>query len=303
MRNISDIYTSNTITFARSLLALCLLLTLVFTPIYDLFPKDHINALKENIFGLNHLNFFLWFDNLAIPYIGSIIILFATICGIFPRFLCILQSWVAYSLFYTMLIVEGGDQINVIITFLLIPICILDNRRNGWNTKKNNFQKNKYLLFNASIALFFIKLQIAVLYLNAGISKIFAPEWSNGTAVYYWFYERLFGAPVWLQNSIGFLFKNIYSVSIINWSVIILELLIFIGFFVNQTHKYILFLAGVLFHLTIAIVHGLPTFGISMTGCLILYLLRLDLNIQENLKRLRVDFVKISQKWKIELSK
>jgi antimicrobial peptide system SdpB family protein len=231
-----------------------------------------------------NLNYFLWFDNLLIPYIFSITILIIVILGLFPRLICIFHSWVSYSVFYSMLIVEGGDQINIILTFLLIPICILDKRRNGWINILNDSKKKKTLLsINSMYALLFIKIQMAILYLNAGISKMFAPEWSNGTAVYYWFYDNMFGAPIWVQNSIGFLFKNDLTISLINWSVIFLEMGLFIAFFLNQKYKYLLLLLGLLFHFTIILIHGLPTFFLAMSAGLILYLSKVDLSIKENI--------------------
>jgi antimicrobial peptide system SdpB family protein len=281
---VEKILSKNTITLARALLATSMLLTLIFTPLDNLFPHYHISKLNESSNELMNLNYFLWFDNLLIPYIFSITILIIVILGLFPRLICIFHSWVSYSVFYSMLIVEGGDQINIILTFLLIPICILDKRRNGWINILNDSKKKKTLLsINSMYALLFIKIQMAILYLNAGISKMFAPEWSNGTAVYYWFYDNMFGAPIWVQNSIGFLFKNDLTISLINWSVIFLEMGLFIAFFLNQKYKYLLLLLGLLFHFTIILIHGLPTFFLAMSAGLILYLSKVDLSIKENI--------------------
>lgn len=128
---------------------------------------------------------------------------------------------------------------------------------------------------------------MAVLYFNAGISKIFAPEWSNGTAVYYWFNDNLFGAPLWLRESIGILFKNDISVSLINWSVIFLEIFLFIGLFLKQKYKYLLLGLGLSFHFLIIIIHGLPTFFLAMSAGLILYLSRLDVSLNKNILNIK----------------
>lgn len=291
---IKNIVSNNTITLARTLLALGFLLTLIFTPYTQLFPDYHLIKLSENINGLMHLNFYLWFDNILIPFMFSIIVLLVNVLGLYPRYMCFLQSWVAYSIFYSMLIVEGGDQINVILTFLLIPISILDNRKFGWKIKKEPKAIDNILFkTNGKIVLLFIKIQMAILYLNAGIAKIFAPEWSNGTAVYYWFNDSMFGAPLWVKNSIGFLFENGITVSIINWSVIFLELGLFVAIFLNQRYKYLLFLLGVIFHFLIILIHGLPTFFMAMVAGLILYLMRLDMSIYENYLSIKSIFKKL----------
>lgn len=291
---IQNIYNSNTITLARTLLALCFLSTLVFTPSYDLFPIQHFVELKSNIKGIFHLNFFLWFDTVLIPYLNSIVVLILVITGYYPRLTCIIHTWVSYSIYYTMLVTDGGDQINIILTTLLLPICLLDKRKNGWttNTKEKAFNNN-ILLYNASLAILFIQIQMALLYFNAGVSKMFASEWLNGTAVYYWFNDPTFGAPKWLNFCIGFLFKNNYTVTLINWSVIFLEIGLFTGFFLKQKYKSLLFILAFIFHFLIFIVHGLPSFGLSMTAGLILFYFELDKSITENLQLIKLNLTKI----------
>lgn len=282
---------NDTITLARALLALCMLVTLLFTSVDQLFPPYHLAKISENVKGVMHLNFFFWFDNPLIPYLFSIVVLLVCILGYFPRYLCVLQSWVAYSIFYSMLIVEGGDQINVILTFLLIPVCLLDSRVNGWvKVREEQPENNNTSIFdlNAKCALVFIKIQMAILYLNAGVAKIFAPEWSNGTAVYYWFHDNMFGAPEWVKSMAGFLFKNDIPVSMINWGVIFLEIGLFVALFLKQEYKYRLFILAIAFHFMIIVVHGLPSFFLAMSAGLVLYLTQLDLSIAENYQNFRL---------------
>lgn len=294
MEKVNNILSSNTITLARMLLALGTLSTLLFTNVNDLFPQFHVTKIIENKSGLMHLNYFLWFDNIYIPYTISIIILFLTILGVYPRIISILQCITSYSIFYTMLIVEGGDQINIILTLLLIPICILDNRKNGWKIieNKSRISSNGWLIVNAALAVFFIQFQMSILYFNAGIAKIYAPEWSNGTAVYYWFYDNTFGAPNWLRHSLGFLFKNGITVSIINWGVIILEIALFVALFLKQEYKYILFSFGIALHFFIILTHGLPVFFLSMAGGLILFLWNLEISVNNNIKQIKLLILK-----------
>lgn len=288
---LKKIVQNDTITLARALLALCMLTTLLFTSVEQLFPAYHLAKMSENVKGVMHLNFFLWFDSPLIPYLFSIVVLLTCILGYFPRFLCILHSWVAYSIFYSMLIVEGGDQINVILTFLLIPVCVLDVRVNGWvRVREGQPASGNSSVFNlnAKCALIFIKIQMAILYLNAGVAKIFAPEWSNGTAVYYWFHDNMFGAPDWVKGVAGFLFKNDIPVSMINWGVIFLEIGLFVALFLKQEYKYRLLILAIAFHFMIIVVHGLPSFFLAMSAGLVLYLTQLDLGIAENYQNFRL---------------
>ena len=266
---------------ARVLLALSTLFTLIFNDVYKLMPKYNTDRLKENAYGFENINIFFHFENISIPYFTSIIVLILVIIGFAPRFICFFHSIISYSVFYTMLVQEGGDQINVILTLLLIPYCIENNKINGWKYIPTYLNKSIYQKFVA-YSIFAIKIQMAVLYFNAGVSKIFQTEWFNGTAVYYWFNNSVFGAPLFIREFAGVLFTNSISVTFINWGVIFLEILLFSALFLNQKIKSILFILALTFHLFIFIIHGLPTFLLSMLAGLIIYLFDDEVSLKKN---------------------
>lgn len=272
----------NFLTTVRTLLAISSLTILVFTPLEGLFPAFHMEKVTEGASWIESMNIFLWFRNIYIPYWLSIIVLGLVMIGIMPRITSVLHTLVSYSIFYSLLIVEGGDQINAILTFLLLPVCLCDNRINGWKNQ-DIIIENKYLAYFIYINMYIIMVQMALLYLNAGIAKLFQNEWNNGTAVYYWFNESLFGAPEWMATLFGWLFTNNFTVALINYGVILLELFLFIGLFLKRKVKYRLFIFGFVFHFLIWIVHGLPSFWISMTAGLVLYLLDYKISIKDNL--------------------
>ena len=287
MNYAQQIIQHNTLTLARAILALSVLGTLVFTPLADLFPGHHLERLEANAEGLTRLNFFLFWGNLAVGRLLAIAVLLLVMAGVYPRFTCWLHAWLTYSYFYGMLIVEGGDQINAILTLLLIPLCILDPRPNAWRNERRNERLPAWLYLNGKYAAWFIAIQMAVLYLNAGVAKAFATEWYNGTAVYYWFNDHMFGAPQWLRAGIGFLFVHPVTVSLINWGVIALEVGLFTALFLARPYKYRFFALAFAFHFSIVLVHGLMSFWLAMTGGLILFLFRLDTDIITNLRGLR----------------
>lgn len=70
--------------------------------------------------------------------------------------------------------------------------------------------------------------------------------------------------------------------SIITWSVIILEILLSIALFMKESYRKNLFFAGVLFHLSIILIHGLFSFFFSITALLVMYLIPIDYNINKN---------------------
>ena len=140
---------------------------------------------------------------------------------------------------------------------------------------------------------------MSLLYLNAGASKFSVSEWIDGTAVYYWFNNNIFGAPDIIKSSIGFLFENKYTVTLINWGVLFLEIILFVALFLEQKYKYLLFIFAFIFHFLIFLIHGLGTFWLSMTGCLILYLFNPTISFKENIKAI---FYSISELFNNELN-
>ena len=172
----------NFLSTVRAVLALSSLTVLLFTPLEGIVPAFHLKKISDAASGIDFINIFLWFDNLYIPYAISIIVLLSVLCGILPRFTALLHVIVSYSLFYSLHIVEGGDQINAILTFLILPVTLCDSRIFGWKNS-DIIIKNKYLAYFIFVNMFVIMLQMSLLYLNAGIAKLFQDEWNNGTAV------------------------------------------------------------------------------------------------------------------------
>lgn len=283
---IEKIITTNSITFARALLALGFLCTLLFTPIDELFPKSHIDKFQELPIFFKSINYFLWFDNINIPYYLSVIIFIVSISGFFPRYISILQCLATYSCFYSFLIVEGGDQISAILTLLIIPICILDKRVNGWVNKEDYYKTSKILTINAKWAILLIYIQMSVLYFNAGTSKMYQNEWSNGTVIYYWINDDLFGPSAFLKSILNFFLKSDFIVFIITWGVMIFEIALGFLVFFNQKTKYIFYPFAILFHLSIAFIFGLSTFFIAMSSGLTLLLFNLEISFVENFREI-----------------
>ena len=264
-------YITNVYGVSRSLFALGTFITLIFNSNESLFAINQYK-MKENLSLINEINLFHLFDyeGLYISKIISLVILLLVIFGIYPRYTGILHWWVSVSFFNAGTIVEGGDQITANVLFFLIPITLMDNRKNHWiNSINTNIYKNftSYWIFQL------INLQIAVLYLQAAVEKPFkVPEWVDGTAIYYWLNHNLFGLSSYLEPIINPLFDIPILLFCINWGVIVFELILFGAFFMEKKRKRQLLLFGILFHLSIAIAFGLVSFFIAMSACLIIYL-------------------------------
>jgi antimicrobial peptide system SdpB family protein len=98
------------------------------------------------------------------------------------------------------------------------------------------------------------------------------PEWADGTAVYYWFTDPIFGAPHWLSPVLTPLLMNPVTVTMLTWGAILLEVFLFTGLVMDKKHRKQLLLCGIAFHAGIAVIHGLISFAIAMWAALLLYL-------------------------------
>lgn len=257
---------------ARTLLAICSLLLLIFNNTNELINE---NILIKEDFYTSYYSIFKDYSifNLFNPCIAkylSIVILLFVITGYFPKVSIFLQAWVHLSICNSFIVIDGGDQIASNLSLLLIPICLFDNRTNQWKEETKS-RKPINVFFN--VYYFLICIQVAIIYLHAGIGKLYAGEdWKTGTCLYYWFTNNVFGVPKFMQNFYNF-FTLSKFVPIFAWIVIIFEISLFACIFsTNRVIKYSFMILGILFHLAIAFTHGLISFFFSMSAALILYL-------------------------------
>jgi antimicrobial peptide system SdpB family protein len=205
----------------------------------------------------------------------AIVILAAVISGWRPRITGILHWWVTASFAVSCVIVEGGDQAAAILTLLLVPVTLTDPRRSHWSAPADAIAgPGRAIAASVAVsALNVVRLQMAVIYFFACTAKLGVAEWSNGTAAYYWFLHPIFGVEGWRRALLMPALTGPVGVTLLTWGSVALEALLFMGLLMERRWRPWLFAAGVLFHCGIAVIHGLPTFGMVMIAGLILYLL------------------------------
>lgn len=267
--------TTNVVGFSRSIIALGTMLTLLINPVTTLFIKrdngDFVISLLENSFISKFSIFYLFghdYGSILFSKWLSIIILALVISGYLMKMTSILHWWVAFSFLNSSTIIDGGDQIASILTLFLIPICLLDNRKNHWNKK---IERESVLNLISIFFLFLIKVQMAIIYFHAAVGKFSHIEWANGTALYYWLNHSFFGMPEYLSFTNNIL-TNSYFIILATFGVLIIEILLFLAIFSNSKYKIVMFYIAIPFHLLIIIYMGIFSFFFSMLGGLTLYL-------------------------------
>lgn len=263
---------------SRSILTLGTFLTLIFNDTELLFsnPNKSSNLYTGDLFVLQKINFFylLPFNYIYILKYVAICILMIVVIGWRPRYTCIFHFWICISFNYSTTSIEGGDQIVSNLSFLLIPILLLDGRKWHWQniispTSTQRIQE-KNLIGNFFHLI--IKLQMCFIYLNAAIGKTAKKDWTNGTATYYWLNDPIFGLTDWLRPLMNPILSNALGVSALTWGCIAIELLLFMAITMKSSARFCLLIVGLAFHFMIIVFHGLFSFFFAMAGGLLLYL-------------------------------
>lgn len=191
-----------------------------------------------------------------------------------PRVTGIIHWWVAYSLYVTGILVDGGDQATAVLTLLLVPVTLCDPRE--WHWGKGNVLppqgREEVARLVALSGLVAIRVQVAGIYLHAAVSKFRVTEWSDGTAIYYWFTDPSYGMGSWLSPLLMPVLENALGVTMLTWGALVIEIFLFAGLLATTRYRKSLFFLGIMLHAGIAVVHGLISFTFAMWGALVLYL-------------------------------
>ncbi|MCX6131920.1 MAG: hypothetical protein NTX25_23045, partial [Proteobacteria bacterium] len=193
--------------------------------------------------------------------------------GIYPRFLCIPHAWVAISFATSAEIVEGGDQINALLTLILVPVLLLDSRRWHWSQLQ---APSPYHSLTGFFSWSLFRFQVAFVYYEAGVYKTMIKEWADGTALYYFMNDSVFGLPVFLRPLFHFIFSHGLLLTLLTWSVMVLEILLAAALFMDRRWWKFLITPALFMHFSIVYIHGLGTFFLSMAAALIGYLVPWD---------------------------
>jgi antimicrobial peptide system SdpB family protein len=173
------------------------------------------------------------------------------------------------------ILLDGGDQANAILTLFLVPVTLTDGRKWHWDSPSSLSEESRAVVVARSCQTM-ISLQMAVIYFVACTSKFAAPEWANGTALYYWFTQPMFGLNSALARFVNPLLANRFVVVPATWSVLALEGTLAALIFATPHRRRKWLAIAICFHLGIIVVHGLVSFGLTMIAGLWLYLRRPD---------------------------
>nr|WTB09143.1 HTTM domain-containing protein [Streptomyces antimycoticus] len=266
---------TNVYGFARTLLALGTLLTLAFSNAATLFRPVAFQGDHPTCRGIEAGGAFCLVsgDDLDSMRWVCVAVLLVVISGWRPRLTALPHAYISFSVFTGIAIGDGGDQMTAVLTLLLTLPALGDRRRWHWNAADSAPQHPPWLLLAGTSALVVVRLQMSFVYFQACVSKLPHTEWADGTGMWYWGNSLAFGVSGWLRPLVGPVLANPIGVAALTWIPLFIEISLAATLLVSQRARYVLLMAGVGFHLCIAVMMGLWSFALAMwAGILLLCL-------------------------------
>ena len=148
------------------------------------------------------------------------------------------------------------------VSLVLFANLIFVNTSGKEKQSRHEITLAKILIFLTSLsrcAFFICKVDIAIIYLTAAISKLQGDLWINGVAIYYILQVDEFYHPFWTNLIIN----SDFLITFLTYSSIAWELCYPLLIWVRACRIPLVFIA-IVFHFGTVIVMGLTTFGIGM---------------------------------------
>jgi antimicrobial peptide system SdpB family protein len=182
--------------------------------------------------------------------------------GYRPRWTCVAHWYLSFSLGASLIVPIGADQVAQIVSMLLVPMLLGDDRRWHWlAADKPLAPRWRGSAYAAYLAL---RCQITIIYVVAAGAKLLTPEWRGGTAMRVIFQDPDFGLPASLFHALRPLFVARVVSAGIGWTAIALELLIAVCVLGRRRARLCGLLAACLLHTAIIVLMGLFGFGLTM---------------------------------------
>lgn len=109
-----------------------------------------------------------------------------------------------------------------------------------------------------------LRVQVAYIYLDSGISKLSHEDWLNGSAMYYFVRDPSFGGSGFVGQVVRWVTNFDYGVAFLTWAPIVMEIAIAIMILGGTMRRSAALALSLTLHLGIIAVIGLWSFGAVM---------------------------------------
>lgn len=224
-------------------------------------PLEKFLAMNEtaNVFAWSSST--VYFDAV---YVAAIVVAILVTIGFLPRVIIPIHWFMIWSMQErNPFLGDGGDNIMRIVLLFLVLV-----NSGSYFSVHRIWSKNRAgllaflqpaLAVTHNIGVLLIIAQLCLMYMSTGLYKAMGELWQNGTALYYILRVDEFTLP----GVAEFIYRNLYLVVFGTYATVLFEVM-FVPSLFNRWTRYLMMAAGVCFHLGIAVVMGLVTFGWSM---------------------------------------
>jgi antimicrobial peptide system SdpB family protein len=253
--------------WGRSVIALAHALTLALTPPAYLMPPVIDQGRPPQCGGVRAVSAYcLGGDSVGQEWrrwlMVAVLLLVAS--GYRPRWTVVPHAWITFSIGVSISLPDGGEAIARIICLLIIPMGLADDR--VWQWKQPTTPLRPATRGMAFAAFLGVRLQLAVLYMQSGVSKWGVPDWLNGSAEFYILRSPLFGVAGPLKPVLLWMSDNSLVVAAMSWGAILVEIVIAVFLLSPTRWRRIAFGCDLALHVGIIATMGLWSFALIMMG-------------------------------------
>ena len=195
-------------------------------------------------------------------------VLLITASGYRPRWTCVPHWYVTAGLAMSMPMANGGDKIAQIVTLLLVPICLGDDRT--WQWSRPAHPPTPGWRGAGLAALWVLRAQVSLIYLYAALSKLADPLWRQGSGLSVVFADPLFGLAQEVHEAAEPVLRSYWPMALLNWSVIAVQVVIAVAVVSGPRARAAALVLGLVLHLCIAGLMNLPLFSLVVIATLII---------------------------------
>jgi len=254
----------------RSLIALAQLSVLLLTSWSNLTPAivgqriaPHcVGVIQGSLFCLDHT------PDALFARIGAVLACLLVISGFVPAISGVLHAWVSFSLSSSIGLPDGGESAAAVTTLIIAFVLLRDWRWNAW--RHGPSAGSSCALDGVAWGSWWIlRLQMAFIYLESGLSKFGTDEWVNGSALYYVVRDPSFGA----SGPVGEIARSLTEIPIgtalLTWGTIALEVAVGALLLGGPRARKVALGLVIALHLGIIVLIGLWSFATIMMGAVI----------------------------------
>lgn len=189
--------------------------------------------------------------------------LFFVFPGKFPFISNLILFWISGTLFHMAPTSDGGEQIALCLSTMLLTFSV-GGLMTSIPCKLVNIEKYAASWF--FVWHMMIKIQMFVVYFQAGVSKLAVESWTDGSEIYYDMINPMFGASGWRLEFSLFFVSNSFLLLVLTWGAIFCEIFISFAIFGSDNVKIIAIIFAIILHTSIAFFLGITSFSIIMIG-------------------------------------